>query len=490
MQINLKLNYSYLALSVVASLHAPQVFAEAQQDASEQAIATIEQVEPISQDFANPDEYINLEEHAIETHEVTEVDNGAIDPVEDISNFYSDIEMRMKLAVKADAQPCSIEKCAENQAFDARVLLIGESLAKSAYALYPELKKTVPKFDFEVVDKKVLGSASNAGGKVVLFRPIQMLDLDDNAIAFIIGREMGHVIAKHHKSNAKTKIFFTVLTGVLFPAATLLSASSAAAQATTATTLMTSAASTVTSFVGSEVALSRIKPGQLSEADNISLALLEYDGVTGLDTAQSLDFIVKNENSTGWEKDLNLSIDNVRQLAGDPTVAITELEPLPDAYVETEANLAAPEVVSVEAVKLQVNKLQLPTDSQTVDSVLEKTQQEPEQKSVQPKSVEQPKIILITNQTLAESRKTKNLIPVKEKLDIKSNLKKDASNIEKTKKVAIKNIKTKKVESKKSDKHVVKTTTIKPNKATTTVVKKSSKVSTEKVVKKTDLANK
>jgi hypothetical protein len=350
-QINLKLNYSYLALIVVAALHAPRAFAEAQQDASEQVLTTIGQVEHVSDDFTNQDEDVNTETHSTETQEDTEIENGAIDPVEDISNFYSDIEMRMNLAVKANAQPCSVETCKDNQAFDAKVQLIGESLAKSAYVLYPELKKITPKFEFEVVDKKVLGTASNASGKVVLFRPVQTLDLDDNAFAFIFGREMGHVIAKHHKSNAKTKIFFTVLTGVLFPAATLLSASSAAAQATTATTLMTSAASTVTSFVGSEVALSRIKPGQLSEADNISLALLEYGGVTALDAAQSLEFIVKNETSTGWEKDLNLSIDNVRQLAGEPHEIVVEYEPLPDSDDKTEADLVEQELILADEIK-------------------------------------------------------------------------------------------------------------------------------------------
>lgn len=332
----MKRYYSYLALSVAVSLLATQAFAENTQKETEQLTVTTEKIEPNSE-LSNDASEITYTEN--ETGELTEVENDSLDPVEDISSFYSEIDMRIRLAVKADAKPCSIETCSENQAFDARVQLIGESLSKSAYALYPELKKTIHKFDFEVIDKKVLGSASNANGKVVLFRPIQHLDLDDNAIAFIIGREMGHVIAKHHKSNAKTKIFFTVLTGVLFPAATLISASSAAAQATTATTLMTSAASTVTSIVGSEVALSRIKPNQLSEADNIALAILEYGGITALDTAQSLEFIVKNENSVGWEKDLNLSIDNVRQLAGDPQEILLEYEPLPEPGDEIDAGL-------------------------------------------------------------------------------------------------------------------------------------------------------
>ena len=126
----------------------------------------------------------------------------------------------------------------------------------------------------------------------------------------------------------KTKLFFTVLTGVLFPAISILSASSAAAQATTATTLLTSAASTATSFVGSEVALARIKPTQLSEADDVSIALLEREGLSKTDIAQSLEFIVEREDSIGWEKDLNQSVHYVRKLAGEPKEIIAELEPL------------------------------------------------------------------------------------------------------------------------------------------------------------------
>jgi hypothetical protein len=68
-QINLKLNYSYLALIVVAALHAPRAFAEAQQDASEQDLATIGQVEHVSDDFTNQDEDVNTETHSTERHQ-------------------------------------------------------------------------------------------------------------------------------------------------------------------------------------------------------------------------------------------------------------------------------------------------------------------------------------------------------------------------------------------------------------------------------------
>lgn len=387
----MKPQYSFLALCIATSLYAPLVFAGASQT----------------------------------TSEVTGNTSGA-DPANGIGDIYSDIDMRLSLATKANEKPCVGDVCVTNQLFDARVKALGERLAQSAYTVYPDLKKKVPKFEFSVADKKNIGSASNASGKVVLFRGIQRLDLSEEATAFLLAREMGHVIANHHKSNAKTKLFFTVLTGVLFPAVSILSASSAAAQATTATTLLTSAASTATSFVGSEVALSRIKPTQLTEADDVSIALLEHDGLSKVEIAQALEFIVENENSIGWEKDLTQSIHYVRKLAGEPqetNIAYdAELELLPEEYIADDA-LTAPENAelsqeenleahSTPALQIAENaqienqaiplKVMLPAEQKTAEiNPPQNTVIKPlEAKSTEPSK----KVIVITNETLAESR--------------------------------------------------------------------------------------
>ncbi len=250
------------------------------------------------------------------------------DPIEGISYAYSDIDMRLRLAAKPDGKSCSGDACKENAAFDLQVQELGRRLAQLAYEIYPELKKRTPGFEFAVTDKKGIGCASSANGKVVVFRSVQNLDLGEEAMAFLIAREMGHVIARHHNDNAMTKILFSVLSGVLFPAVSLLSASSAAAQATTATSVMTSAASTVTSYVGSEVALSRIKPSQLTEADDISINLLMELGYTKAEMAQSLEFIVEKEQADGWEKDLYQSIHYTRKLAGPPMQIVENLGPM------------------------------------------------------------------------------------------------------------------------------------------------------------------
>lgn len=57
-----------------------------------------------------------------------------------ISVAVSDVDMRMRLAVKPDAEQCVAENCLQNQAFDARVQQLGAQLSTAAYAQFPTLK--------------------------------------------------------------------------------------------------------------------------------------------------------------------------------------------------------------------------------------------------------------------------------------------------------------------------------------------------------------
>lgn len=227
-----------------------------------------------------------------------------------ISNVYSDIDMRVRLATKPNAEACSGEQCLLNSAFDTQVQHLGEHLATVAYQLYPDLEKRVPNFTFSVAEKKAPGMASNGAGKIVVFRGIQQLSLSEDAMAFILAREMGHVIGRHHNKNTATKIAFSVLASILFPAITLLSASNVAAQATT--TAVTSVASTATSYFGSEVAISKIKPGQLLESDTIAVALLDAKGWDIRSVARALQFEAVEPN--GWQRDLNVSVQYLDEL--------------------------------------------------------------------------------------------------------------------------------------------------------------------------------
>ena len=222
-----------------------------------------------------------------------------------ISNIMSDIDMNVRLAIKSSVAPCVAEHCSNNQVFNDRVQQLGMQLTTAAYQIYPALQKRVPQFTFSVIDKAELGAASNGAGKVLLFRGLQALELDDESLNFIIAREMGHVIGRHHSKNTSTKLIISALASVLFPAVAIIGASSAAAQATTATTLLTSAASTATSMVGSEVAISKMKPTQLVESDVIAVELLNQQNWDMRSVMSILQ--LENVEQTGWVKDLQTS---------------------------------------------------------------------------------------------------------------------------------------------------------------------------------------
>ena len=257
-----------------------------------------------------------------------------------IGDAVSDIDMRMRLATKPNATQCVAENCLQNQLFDTRVQQLGTQLSAAAYAQYPTLKKRVPSFVFNVADKRDAGSASNAGGKVVLFRGLQQLELTDDALSFIMAREMAHVIGKHHNKNISTKLIISALATILFPAVGIFGVSSAATQATTATTLLTSAASTATSMLGSEVALAKMKPSQLLEADEIAVKMLKQfewnmrEAVSVLQLDES--GLTSTLTSNNWLKDLQVSQHYLQQLADkeDATIALLKTDEVETGAIE------------------------------------------------------------------------------------------------------------------------------------------------------------
>lgn len=222
-----------------------------------------------------------------------------------ISAFYSDIDMQMSLATKQNATACVDQECIEREAFDERVQTLGAKLVTAAYAVYPELQKRTPSFQFDIVDKVNAATASTANGRIIVFRGLQQLALGDEALSYVLAREMGHVIGQHHTQNTTTKLMISAIASIIFPALAIVSASSTAAQASTATSLITSAASSVTSFVGSEVAIKKAKPNQLAESDNIALNLMRYQAY---DIQMVLEDIpVDDASDTAWLNDLQLS---------------------------------------------------------------------------------------------------------------------------------------------------------------------------------------
>jgi|GEM_PF-596936 len=249
-----------------------------------------------------------------------------------VSDVYSDVTMRINLATAAGiSAPCGGVECSLNSDFDQQVQLLGARLAKSAFDAYPDLTGRVSHFEFVVAEKAEYGSASNATGTVVIFRGVQKLYLDEQALAFVMAREMGHVIGHHHDENSAPGILLSVLVTVLFPAANILHGlhgSAVLADATSAsmaTTAATTAASSATSYIGSRMILASIRPDQLREADAIAVDLLAGLGWNKRDVAGTLAACTQVDGDGTWEKDFRISIGHVKVLEEEAVAAGIDL---------------------------------------------------------------------------------------------------------------------------------------------------------------------
>jgi hypothetical protein len=244
---------------------------------------------------------------------------------------YSEVNMRLQLVTTRDGK-CAESECDAKKAFDLQVARLGYRLADTAFEAYPELRERVEKFEFVIPEKIEPGTTSNASGTIVIFGGTQKLEPSDPALAFIVAREMGHVIAGHHNENSATKLVVSVLAQVLLPVSGVFRAlsllpgasSAAAASATTAgataggSAAAVTATATAASYLGAEALIATYWPKQLNVADAIALNLLARMGYDPQETADALAAMEQRLSDSSWPKDLRASSLHVAQIAQGP----------------------------------------------------------------------------------------------------------------------------------------------------------------------------
>jgi len=255
-------------------------------------------------------------------------------PLQGFSAVYSEFDMHLKLVTAMDAPSCREAECLADRAFDQRILALGRRLADTAYRQHPDLHLRFPRFEFIVADKVDAGAASSAGGTVVIYRGVRQLDLDDGALAFVLAREIGHVIGGHHDENAATSILVAVAAQILLPVFNIARGATAAfsggaatnAAATTAGSAATATAmASAASFAGSRVLRASYRPQQVREAEAIAMKLLVAAGWDGREVSDQLEALHSPlPEEPGWTKELRESTERMASLMQGPVLPETQ----------------------------------------------------------------------------------------------------------------------------------------------------------------------
>lgn len=232
----------------------------------------------------------------------------------EITALHSEVTVQAQLALKPDRQ-CQSDDCAAAEMFRRQVGLIGGKLSDAAAQLADDLRLDVARSEVTVSDKDDIGTLSTASGKVIVFDGLRDLALPEAALAFLVAREMGHVLGGHHDENSSTSIAVSLAMAVLFPLAGLLHGIETTY---TATTLTGSLTSTAASFAGSRILQEQYREEQRREADALGLRILARAGWSPQEVADALQAAEARLVGEGWMAELRSSQQWLARITAKP----------------------------------------------------------------------------------------------------------------------------------------------------------------------------
>lgn len=217
-------------------------------------------------------------------------------------SIHSDIAFTISTSARQDAACDDATACPPQEETDAalrfalQVRRIAGVLQIGVTSLQPDLARRFPasagrRFDVYVVEGDALGSASSANGRIALNEAFARLPPYDEVLAFVIAREMGHVIARHHEENSAASIAASAILTVLIPGSGMLK--------------------TAISAAGSGLAARSKEDAQALEADAIALGVLRAAGFRLRDVSLSLRSALALPDDGRWSKRFRTSSDNL-----------------------------------------------------------------------------------------------------------------------------------------------------------------------------------
>ena len=233
------------------------------------------------------------------------------------SAVHSEFDMRMSLLLTANGRDCGDNECDSTYHFEQRVHRIGEALSQATFAKYPELSKRFEKFEFIVADKYDTGAKSSGAGTIVILRGVERLGFDDASLAFIMAREMAHVVAGHYESNMLTSIAISVFVQLVMPVFNIARGAAAVASSSpAAATVVGSAAS----MAGNQALRANLRPGQLREAEEMGMEILVLSGYDAKQVVDSLHARVSEfPLEEAWVLELRGSVARVAKMTVGPS---------------------------------------------------------------------------------------------------------------------------------------------------------------------------
>ena len=230
-----------------------------------------------------------------------------------VSAVYSEMNLQLSLVTAAgESLRCPQPGCGASEPFDQRIAWIGPELAKAAYQVFPDLGDRIKGFEFVVADKSEPGTLSGSTGRIIILRPVSSLSPNDVTLAFIVGREIGHVIAKHHEENTAVSLIVSGLVQLLIPAANVARLFTNAFLSSGAFANFAAGASvTATSFIGSRLVVTSYRPVQRDEADAIALKLLSHLGFDAPAVAAAFASVNLKLPATDWTSGLRASVERL-----------------------------------------------------------------------------------------------------------------------------------------------------------------------------------
>lgn len=219
-----------------------------------------------------------------------------------LASTHADIAFTMTSGVRQNAAcdqgadcPISVERDGAIR-FALQVQRVAGVLQAGAQRLYPDLALRVPelvdnRFDVYVVAGAAPGSDSSADGRIALNAALGARQPYDDWMAFVIAREMGHVIARHHQENSSAGIATSLIMNILIPGSGLLKS--------------------LISAGGSGIAAKSQRDVQEQEADAIALELLEAAGFHLRDIYLTLIIEPASLDDGAWSRGFRVSSDRL-----------------------------------------------------------------------------------------------------------------------------------------------------------------------------------